>query len=197
MIIVSNLGKGWVRWADTSLNIHLYYRQGDITMKKLFRLILSFILVISLSLSVHAAENTQSIDTEALGDVVTHREYSMIMQSNINNEIKPRYTVFDDIGGTTTLDYLSGGYIHWSVRPNTVDYYTFAGTMEIRDSNDRYIGSDSCFAAGTGFQSGLVDLSSMGLTHGKMYTAVFSGRAINTNGDVFTVVSSAQIPFMY
>ena len=115
---------------------------------------------------------------------------------NHDNEIGPRKTIIGD-GSVCTLDYMSGGYSLWSVTPNTTETYTFNGTMEIRDSNGSYIDSDSCFTAGTDFQSGLVDVSSMGLKRGKMYTAVFSDRAINTNGDVFTVLSSATLPFTY
>lgn len=159
-------------------------------MKKTVCLILALMLVFSLPTTTHASEIGEYEYPDSYGDIVAHQEFPML------NNSKTRESYLGD-GGVSTLEYLSLGYIHWSVTPNTVETYTFAGTVTIYSSSGAYIYSESCFAYGTGFQSGLVDLTGIGLKKGTLYKAKLTGQAVDSIGSVFTVADEAKLSFTY
>jgi len=97
------------------------------------------------------------------------------------------------------LDYMSSGkYIAWSVNPATILTYTFTGEISVyTNSTGAYKGTGLCSGFGVGSESGIVDVSGMGLRSGVLYKAVFTGTATDIMGNVFVVSSEAYLPFTY
>lgn len=165
-------------------------------MKKMFSVILAFVIFNTCVLTAHAATDDNGPDNSSTGFVVIHQETPMEKHSLSGASGVTPFATFFGNGGVSTLDYLSEGYIQWSVTPTTIERYTFSGTVSIY-LNGSHVRTVSCFAAGTGFRSGLVDLRNMGLKSGKRYDVYFAGSAVDDAGTVFTVSDSAHISFVY
>lgn len=164
--------------------------------KKLLTIICACAMVFLFNVTAFAAEN----DSANQLDLQSQNVFGMDAMSNNENEdgIMPYLTITGD-GGSCTLDYMSSGkYIAWSVKPATILTYTFAGEIDIyTNSTGAYKGTGLCSGFGIGTESGIVDVSGMGLRSGVKYKAVFTGTATDIGGNVFTVSSTAVLRFTY
>lgn len=172
--------------------------------KKIVSMICVLVMCMTMSMSVFATEKTDNLPEL---DKYISEENAENFQQNVFGmnivEIReasaiPRKTFYGN-GGTCTLDYMdSGKYVAWGVQPATTLPYEFNGEIEIYELySGSYCGAGVCSTVGIGTANGLVDVASMRLRDGTMYTAVFTGAAIDLEGNTFTIVSGATLNFEY
>ena len=175
-------------------------------MKKIMVFITLMILTIGTYNTVFAADFTEMPMTMNCEQENTHAEFEMYeikmeidMEDNLSgNEIEP-YKTITGSSGVSTIDYMeSASMITWSVKPNTVLNYSFAGAMKIIDeSTAKVVGWEDLLIAGSGRLGGEVDLYDFDLTRGHSYRAVLTGTAVDTAGNNYYVSSGAYLPFTY
>lgn len=172
--------------------------------KKFLSLACATVMSLSLSVTAFAAETPNAqLDyaVEAAEEQALPQSQNVFSMDGIpvtEDGVMPYLTITGN-GGTCTLDYMSSGkYVAWSVNPATILTYTFVGEISIYTySTGAYKGSGACAGFGIGSESGIVDVTGMGLRSGTKYKAVFTGVATDIAGNVFTVSSSASLPFTY
>ena len=160
-------------------------------MKKFLSLILSLVMICTISISAFAAESTSTApsttinsqeETENTGNVVSSLTFKLIPLS--------RKTFWGD-AGSCTLDYLSQGYIQWTINvPGTV-IVAFEGNLHFNKLGTPF-GTFNHSITSTG-TSGTEDVK-YGLSKGN-WEVEFTGIATDIEGNMYSVVEDATLPF--
>ena len=161
-------------------------------MKKFLSLILSLVMVSSLSISAFAAEpnttgetaatlnqNANEIDTD---DVISSATFKLIPLSR---------KTFYGVAGSCTLDYLSQGYVTWTINVPGAVIVSFDGNLHFNKLRTPFGTFDhSIFSTRT---SGTEDVK-YGLSKGS-WEVEFTGIATDAEGNMYAVVDNATLPF--
>lgn len=160
-------------------------------MKKFLSLILSLVMICTISIPAFAAESTSTApsttinsqeETENTGNVVSSLTFKLIPLS--------RKTFWGD-AGSCTLDYLSQGYIQWTINvPGTV-IVAFEGNLHFNKLGTPF-GTFNHSITSTG-TSGTEDVK-YGLSKGD-WEVEFTGIATDIEGNMYSVVEDATLPF--
>lgn len=161
-------------------------------MKKILSFILSLVMISSLSISAFAAEpNTTSTTPPELiqsenevdtGDVISSTTFKLVPLS--------RETFYGD-AGTCTLDYLSLGYVTWTIKIPGAVIVSFEGNLHFNKLRTPFGTFDHPISST--LTSGTEDVK-YGLSKGD-WEVEFTGIATDAAGNMYAVVDDAFIHF--
>lgn len=159
-------------------------------MKKFLSLVLSLAMAFAISLPAFAAEpttqtpviNAASLEGSETGYVESSSTFKLIPLS--------RETFWGD-AGSCTLDYLSRGYIQWSITVPGAVIVSFEGNLHFNKLGTPF-GTFNHYISSTG-TSGTEDVGSE-LSKGK-WEVTFTGIAMDIDGNMYSVAENATHSF--
>lgn len=159
-------------------------------MKRILSFALSFVIVLTISTTAFAAESTTPIapSSETLqqenntGEIVSSKTFELIPLS--------RKTFYGE-AGSCTLDYLSEGYVRWSISVPGAGIVAFNGNLHFNKLNTPF-GTFNHYISTT-HTSGTEDVK-YGLSKGS-WEVTFDGVAVDAFGNKYAVVDNATLPF--
>lgn len=159
-------------------------------MKKFFSLLLALIMVFSMSATAFAAESSSTSpstsnsqeEANTTGDIISSSTFKLVPLS--------RKTFWGD-AGSCTLDYLSQGYIQWTINVPGTLIVAFEGNLHFNKLGTPFgTFNHSIISTGT---SGTEDVK-YGLSKGN-WEVEFTGIATDIEGNMYAVVEDATLPF--
>jgi hypothetical protein len=158
-------------------------------MKKFLSFALSLIMAVAISVPAFAAEPTASTppaitsqENTDTGNVVNSATFKLVPLS--------RKTFWGD-AGSCTLDYLSQGYIQWTIQVPGVVIVSFEGNLHFNKLGTPFGTFDHSITSTS--TSGTEDVKH-GLSKGK-WEVEFTGIATDAAGNMYSVVEGATLPF--
>lgn len=150
-------------------------------MKKILSVILSLVMVLSLSATAFAADAEPTAEGD-YGSVVSSGVFMLTPQS--------RETYYGN-SGFSTLDYLSEGYLQWSIHVDDKTIVSFEGNLSFNKLGTPF--GTFNHSISTTDSSGTEDVR-YGLSKGD-WEVKFTGSATDTTGSKYFVTSIATLKF--
>lgn len=158
-------------------------------MKKFCALMLSMVLALAISVPAFAAEPTTAVPSTSTSQEETDTG-SVVSSSTFKLVPLSRKTFWGD-AGSCTLDYLSQGYIQWTINvPGTV-IVSFEGNLHFNKLRTPFGTFDHSIVSSR--TSGTEDVK-YGLSKGD-WEVEFTGIATDAEGNMYGVVENATLPF--